>query len=151
VVGQSTSVQMGGGAPPLSDARLKHLELIQGVVTRMGTNSFLIKGWALTIAAAFLALLSTRFEPGLAAAGLIPVVAFWCLDGYFLAQERRFRRLYDAARAPDTTVDLMAMDTRAYRTGGATWSGATFSLTLIVFYGSFALLGVILVVVAAAT
>lgn len=41
---------------PLDADRIKHLEFIQAVITRMGTNSFLVKGWALTLAAAFLAL-----------------------------------------------------------------------------------------------
>jgi hypothetical protein len=33
------------------EAKLKHLEFIQSVIARMATNSFLFKGWAITIAA----------------------------------------------------------------------------------------------------
>jgi transposase len=33
------------------EAKLKHLEFIQTVITRLATNSFLFKGWAITIAA----------------------------------------------------------------------------------------------------
>ena len=31
---------------------VKHLELIQAIITRLASNSFFIKGWALTVAAA---------------------------------------------------------------------------------------------------
>ena len=39
----------------MSEDKLKHLEFIQNIITRMNTNSFLIKGWAVTIASAILA------------------------------------------------------------------------------------------------
>lgn len=32
------------------EARIKHLELIQAVIGRLGINGFLMKGWALTVA-----------------------------------------------------------------------------------------------------
>ena len=31
---------------------IKHLEIIQGVVNRLASNSFLIKGWSMTILSA---------------------------------------------------------------------------------------------------
>ncbi len=34
----------------------KHLEFLQAVITRMAGNSFLIKGWSVTLVAALLAL-----------------------------------------------------------------------------------------------
>ena len=34
-------------------AWLKHLEFIQAVITRLANDSFLMKGWALTVAGAF--------------------------------------------------------------------------------------------------
>ncbi len=38
------------------DSHVKHLEMIQSVVARLGNNAFLIKGWAITVAAAFVGL-----------------------------------------------------------------------------------------------
>lgn len=32
---------------------MKHLEFIQTVIGRLSTNAFLMKGWALTVSAAF--------------------------------------------------------------------------------------------------
>ena len=35
----------------------KHLELIQGVINRLSTNSFLLKGWSVVLVSALFALL----------------------------------------------------------------------------------------------
>ncbi|WP_239405184.1 hypothetical protein [Frankia sp. Cj3] len=129
--------------------RLKHLELIQAVVTRLANTSFLIKGWTLTIAAAFFGILVNKINWGFAVTGLIPIVAFWFLDGLFLRNEQLFRRLYDDARKADSTVESMSMDTRPYmQQNKTTWASATFSTTLFLFYGALVFVNVALVVVA---
>ena len=33
------------------EKKLKHLELVQGVISRMANNSFMLKGWAVTLVA----------------------------------------------------------------------------------------------------
>ena len=33
------------------DNKIKHLELIQGIINRMAGNSFMLKGWAVTLVA----------------------------------------------------------------------------------------------------
>ncbi len=38
------------------EAKLKHLELSQGVINRMAGNSFLLKGWSVTLVSALFAL-----------------------------------------------------------------------------------------------
>ena len=72
-------------------AKLKHLEFIQGVINRLASNSFQMKGWSVVLVAAILVLLAR--EDCLAAAfiALGPSMVFWGLDGYFLWQERLFR------------------------------------------------------------
>ena len=40
----------------MSPEKIKHLEFIQNVITRMNTNSFQIKGWSIVIASALLAI-----------------------------------------------------------------------------------------------
>ena len=37
----------------------KHLELVQGVINRMASNSFMLKGWAVTLVAGIFALAAT--------------------------------------------------------------------------------------------
>jgi len=77
---------------------IKHLELIQAVVTRLAGNSFSIKGWTITLVAALMALSAKDANPRYAAIAALPVIFFWGLDAYYLRQERLFRRLYDIVR-----------------------------------------------------
>jgi len=73
----------------------KHLEFIQGVINRHNSNSFKIKGWAITITAAIFALTGTIKEPFLCFIALGPTIMFWILDSMFLANERCFVSLYN--------------------------------------------------------
>jgi len=43
----------------MSPEKIKHLEFIQNVITRMNTNSFQIKGWCIVIASALLAIFAS--------------------------------------------------------------------------------------------
>ena len=84
---------------------IKHLEMIQGVVNRLGHDSFLIKGWSmaiLTVGIIFVAKSEVQ-SAYIVLAFLIPVGGFWILDGYFLWQERLFRKVYDDIRDQEAT------------------------------------------------
>lgn len=74
----------------------KHLEFIQGVINRHNSNSFTLKGWAVTIAAALFALAGTVHEPLIVLTSLLPTLLFWGLDAFYLANERCFVDLYSA-------------------------------------------------------
>ncbi|MFI9777528.1 hypothetical protein OG698_07735 [Streptomyces sp. NBC_01003] len=130
----------------LDDGQIRHLELIQAVVARMGNNSFLIKGWALTLMGALLAFAAGNESRTVAATGFVPIVAFWLLDGYFLYKERLFRRLYDKVRRPGSGIEPFSLDASA----GAERAGAlraAGSLTVALFYGGLALAQLIALVV----
>ena len=99
------------------EPKLKHLEFIQGVVNRLASDSFRLKGWAVVLVAALFVLLVGHGRIELAAIGIVPVLLFWGLDGYFLWQERLFRALYDHVRElEDGEVDF-SMNTNAFRAG----------------------------------
>lgn len=74
-----------------------HLDHIQAIITRHNSNSFMIKGWTITIVTAILALAGTWKEPILAIVALVPILVFWILDSLYLANERCFVSLYGAA------------------------------------------------------
>jgi hypothetical protein len=76
------------------DAKLKHLELIQGVIDRMAQNSFLFKGWAITIAAGVSAFAASSATRGVVGIALGSTAIFWGLDAYYLRLERCFIDLY---------------------------------------------------------
>lgn len=82
----------------------KHLEFIQNTIHRMNSNSFMVKGWCITIVAALFAL-SLKDNGGtyLPLISLIVVIPFWYLDGFFLATEKNFRKLYNQVRTQDDT------------------------------------------------
>ena len=119
------------------ESKLKHLEFIQGVVNRLASDSFRIKGWGVVLVAALFVLLAREGRIDFLYIGLVPVLFFWGLDGYFLWQERLFRALYEHVRSlEDCAVDF-SMDTSALRAGWKrTWIGSTLSITLILFYGA---------------
>ena len=70
------------------DAKLKHLEFIQSVISRMATNSFLFKGWAITIAAGLSAFAAADTKAGALSIALVSTFIFWALDGYYLATKQ---------------------------------------------------------------
>ena len=112
---------------------IKHLEMIQRTIERLGNNSFLVKGWSMTLLAAGVLFLArgTSTPEGIILTFAIPVLGFWILDGYFLHQERLFRGLYDKVRAQQSTDFSMQTEStnRSCR-----WWKAIFSRTLLLFY-----------------
>lgn len=112
---------------------LEHLKMIQAVISRLASNGFLIKGWSLTLIVAAMVLIARQDmeNPYLTLPLVFPVLVFWFLDGYFLWQERLFRKLFEEVRAEcDTDYN---MDVGGHRTE-VRWLKATFSRTLIPFY-----------------
>lgn len=95
-------------AVALSDNKVKHLEFIQDVVSRMAHNSFMIKNWCITITIALLAVSSKIDNIAFMIVSIFSTIVFWMLDAYYLQQERRFRVLYNDAIAPDFPVFKMS-------------------------------------------
>ena len=119
------------------DEKLKHLEFIQGVINRLASDSFRMKGWSVVLVAAILVLVAREGQNEFTPVGLVPVLIFWGLDGYFLWQERLFRALYDHVRALCKDNIDFSMNTNVCGVGGdRTWLSATFSRTLVCFYGA---------------
>jgi hypothetical protein len=120
------------------ETRVRHLEMIQAVISRLGTDSFLIKGWAVTVSGAFVGFAIGDKMASLALAGVVPALLFWGLDAYFLRAERHFRVLHDAVRKEDPTVEpfFMAATSTAFSPSPAkcTWWEAVVSGTLLAFY-----------------
>lgn len=111
----------------------KHLEFTQGVINRMGQNSFLIKGWTVTLVSALFALAAKDANQKFVVVAYFPTIAFWLLDSYYLYQERLFRKVYDHVRKANS-VDF-SLNTKQFDKGFFDWAGAALSKTLILFYG----------------
>jgi len=78
-----------------NDILHKEIDLIQACIARMAHNSFLIKGWAISIVAIVLVLADKAGTPAIwSSILLIPLISFWYLDAFFLRTERMYRKMY---------------------------------------------------------
>ena len=117
--------------------KLKHLEFIEGVINRLATNSFQMKGWSVVLVAAILVLLARENRLEAAYIALAPILVLWALDGYFLWQERLYRALYNHVRTLDESQVDFSMNVTPFSTDyRRSWLGATLSRTLFFFYGA---------------
>jgi hypothetical protein len=126
------------------ESKLKHLEMIQAVINRMASNSFLLKGWSVTLVSALLALAAANSDRRFVFVAALPLLMFWLLDAYFLRQERLFRKLYDKVRTLDGSAIDFSMNTAPHVKETASWIGVMFSRTLLIFYGALAI-GVVII------
>jgi hypothetical protein len=118
--------------------RRAHLTQIQLVISRMAANSFLLKGWSVTLVAALFALASVDSRQEFAFLALLPAIVFWGLDAYYLRQERLFRKLYDDIRAAPlgTLKDTFSMDTSPYESKVRSLWATIRTPTVGVFHGA---------------
>lgn len=117
------------------EEKIRHLEMIQGVINRMAKNSFLLKGWSVILVSALFALAAKDSNTHFVLLAYFPALAFWILDGYFLQQERLFRKLYDKVRATKNEDIDFSMDTSIVKKEVACWFCVCFSKTLRIFHG----------------
>jgi len=126
------------------EKKLKHLEMLQNVIDRMAGNSFSLKGWSVVLVSALFALAASDSNTQFVYLAFLPLMMFWMLDGYFLWQERLYRKLYDRVRtAPESEVDF-SMDTSSVKGEVSSWMTTMFSRTLLIYYG--AILGVVVAI-----
>lgn len=126
------------------DARIKHLEMIQSVISRLGNDEFIVKGWAVTVAGAFYGFALAESEWKLGLASIVTTAAFWGLDTYFLRSERLFRELFELVRRKHesiepffmsaTSPDCLAIIAKS-RPEVASWWRTAWRPTLRVLYG----------------
>jgi len=86
-------------------ANPEQLKLIQAVITRLAGNSFVLKGWAVTLVAGLAALAKADGNQDIAWISCGVLVVFALLDAYYLALERAFRNLYERQAANGSPND----------------------------------------------
>lgn len=116
------------------DDKRSHLEFIQGVINRLSSNTFLFKGWSITIiGAVFTAMIATNNNDFLwLILGI--VLMFWVIDAYYLMLERGYRRLYkQVAETSSEKIDY-GMNIGQFIKFSA-WLEALRRPVLLLFYG----------------
>ncbi len=114
----------------------KHLELVQGVINRMASNSFMLKGWAVTLVAGLFALAGKDMDKLYFLVAYVPIIIFWGLDAYYLLQERLYRSLYDKVRQMDKNkIDFSLKATeQEFNSKRNCYGSCLFSRTELWFY-----------------
>lgn len=116
---------------------VEELKLVQNVINRMSSNSFHIKGWAITLIVGILILKSDTYSILIA---FIPLLIFWYLDGYFLHKEKKFRKLYEWIVSNRLKSDEHMFDLDTSRCPVPSKFKIMFSQTLGLLYGSIGIL-----------
>jgi len=101
----------------------------------MGTSSFLLKGWTITLVAALFALAQKESDSEYMLLAYFPAFIFWALDGYYLWQEKLFRKLYDKVRAINESEIDFSMNTTSVSQEAGSYFDAVISRTVLPFYG----------------
>ncbi|MGO5030174.1 hypothetical protein [Candidatus Agathobaculum pullicola] len=94
---------------------LKEIDLIQSCINRMAQNSFVVKGWTITLVAVVLALLPERVDMQmLSIIGVLATLCFWYLDAFFLKMELLYRWKYEWVIENRTNSDKFYYDLNPY-------------------------------------
>lgn len=103
----------------------------------MASNSFLFKGWSITIIAGITAFAAKDSNPLLMIVPIVATLLFWGVDAYYLMLERAFRAIYDnvAMRQP-TAIDY-ALKPKKEHIGAGAWLKVLFGRPMLyIFYGT---------------
>lgn len=90
--------------------KINHLQMIQGIITRMGNNSFALKGWSIGVMIGVYAFAGESNNVKTVIVTTIPLLVFWFIDTYYLLLERKYRLLYDFIRTKDEDDIDFSMD-----------------------------------------
>ena len=121
----------------------KEIDLIQSCISRMAQNSFMVKGWVITLVAACCAVSSLNLSEWkiLFIFGALAIILFWYLDAYFLKMERLYRFKYEwvinnRLKKDEFAFDLNPYNKQMWNTGKEEPSiiGVMFSKTLLPMY-----------------
>lgn len=122
----------------------KEIDLLQSCINRMAQNSFLVKGWMISLVTVVIALLPEKVAVDiriLCIVGFAITICFWYLDSFFLRMETLYRWKYswvikNRQSTLDYTYDLDPHNSQT-RIGGLAEPGilkTMFSHTLLPLY-----------------
>ena len=124
------------------EERIRYLEMIQGTITRMASNSFALKGWAVTLIAGIFALSGKDTDKMYFLVAYLPIIIFWGLDSYYLLQERLYRSLFNKVRQLPASENnfLMIATYEEFKSKKNSFSNCVLSVTELWFYFPLALI-----------
>lgn len=90
----------------MSEEKTAYLQMIQEPISRMSTNSAIIKGFAAAIVAGIAALSFNDMSNWVLGLSFLPVLAFAVLDIYYLTLEKKYRFLFNQVRSGKHDIDF---------------------------------------------
>lgn len=117
--------------------KIKNLEMIQNIIQRMSNNSFLLKGWTISLIVAVFVLTDKTMDQMYFLIAYVPVVVFWFLDSYYLQLERKYVTLYDNVREKREIDFDLKIDNITYETTNKfklRYCNCLFSRSEVLFY-----------------
>ena len=131
----------------IAELRVKHLEMLQGLITRMAGYGASFKSYCITVTTAVIGFAFTLHRPAVAALALLPVIAFGVADAQYVRVERRFRAVFNLVRSeswdamPSFDINLASAPAQSFLSAVTSWS-------IVWFYAPLAV-GVLLAVLGA--
>ena len=120
-----------------------HLEMILTIIGRMSNNSFLLKGWSVTLVTGVFALMSNNCNNFFFPIAFFPVIIFWCLDSYYLKIERLYRELYKTVIEKEESEIDFSMDINLSSNTQVSFFDCFLSTSEVWFYVPLALLSAV--------
>jgi hypothetical protein len=134
-------------AEKIVELRVKHLEMLQSLITRMAGYGASFKSYCITVTTAVIGFAFTLHRPVVAVLALLPVIAFGVADAQYLRVERRFRDVFNLVRKegwdamPSFDINLQSAPAQSFLSAATSWS-------IVWFYAPLAV-GVLLAVLGA--
>ena len=134
---------MTASAEKIAELRVKHLEMLQSLITRMAGYGASFKSYCITVATTVIGFGFTLHRPLLSALAILPVLAFAFADAQYLRVERRFRGVFNLVRAenweqmPSFEINLEHAPAEPY------WNAAT-SWSILGFYAPLAIVALLI-------
>ena len=130
------------------DDKKAHLEFLQLAINRLASNSFILKGWNITLIVGLFALTLKDLSSVYLYLAILPALAFWGLDAYYLRQEKLFRELYDSVRKTKRKdIDPYSLNTQSVNGKVKNWFYTLFSPTVILLHGAVILFITIFIII----
>lgn len=127
--------------------KVKHLEMIQAIINRMAHNSFMIKGWSITLVIAMFVFIGNKIEYAFIPLLLFPILLFSGLDSYYLMLEKRYRELHNlTAQKLENEIDFQLLITKECKNKNTSFGKSLASPSIWMFYGSIIVVAIVVII-----
>jgi hypothetical protein len=115
------------------ELRIKELEMVQAIITRLAGYGAVIKNWCITVTTGVCGFAISQHKPAVILLAFLPIIVFSILDAEYLRAERRYRAVFNRLRSEDWN-DMPTFDLRAAAASPIEFANAYGSWSILSFY-----------------